>query len=219
MYENQKSDEVPTMEGAISLMNAKFFDQKKYDLTKAGRHKLGKKLNVIDRMEGETLHHDILKADGTVLLKKGTFIGREERNLMREELSKGSHIEVFPFNYNFSHPTSALVNTSDSCALVGRILAHDVDLKAYTLEEGTVLTAKDVKALAKEVETVAVYGGIAAQEVELTSANISSVLDYGQRFFVLGRLTDENGNDLYNSENELLINRYLVDQDYYLLSD
>ena len=31
MYKNQKQDEVPTVEGAANLMNAKFFDEKKYE--------------------------------------------------------------------------------------------------------------------------------------------------------------------------------------------
>ena len=44
MYENQRSDEVPTLDGSITLMNAKFFDHRRYDLNKAGRYKVNKKL-------------------------------------------------------------------------------------------------------------------------------------------------------------------------------
>ena len=51
IYENQRTDEVPTLDGSITLMNAKFFDQKRYDLTKAGRYKLNKKLGIVERME------------------------------------------------------------------------------------------------------------------------------------------------------------------------
>ena len=51
-YENQRSDEIPTLDGSITLMQAKFFDHRRYDLTKAGRYKLRKKLNAIDRMYG-----------------------------------------------------------------------------------------------------------------------------------------------------------------------
>ncbi|HAM30911.1 MAG TPA: hypothetical protein DCP49_05730, partial [Erysipelotrichaceae bacterium] len=31
-YENQRSDEIPTLDGSISLMQAKFFDHRRYDL-------------------------------------------------------------------------------------------------------------------------------------------------------------------------------------------
>ncbi|MBR2802028.1 MAG: DNA-directed RNA polymerase subunit beta [Erysipelotrichaceae bacterium] len=217
MYENQKSDEVPTTEGAITLMNSKFFDQKKYDLTKAGRYKLKKKLNVIDRMEGEILHHDILSASGEVVMKKGTRVTRKEREELRSELGRGSHVEAFPMAYQFSHPDKTVVPVSDDKALLGRVLANDVVLSDRTVETGTVLNAADIKAIAKEVEKVTVYGGIIAQETTLTTDNISALLNYGQRFFVLGRLTDKKGADLYEGEN-LLMPRYLPDQDFYLLS-
>ncbi len=66
IYENQRSDEIPTLDGSITLMNAKFFDRRRYDLTKAGRYKLGKKLNAINRIEHHRLAQDIVGADGTV---------------------------------------------------------------------------------------------------------------------------------------------------------
>ena len=69
-YENQRSDEIPTLDGSISLMQAKFFDHRRYDLTKAGRYKLGKKLNAIARMDGMTLAHDIIDVDGNVYMGK-----------------------------------------------------------------------------------------------------------------------------------------------------
>ena len=162
MHRNQKQDEVPTVDGAISLMNAKFFDQKKYDLTAAGRFKLGKKLNVIDRIENNVLAQDLYKADGSILFKKNTLIKKEERNILREELVKGSHVEAFPYRYSFSHPTIVEVETKDKLALVGRILANDVDLKDKTYFMGTVLTNEDVKVLAKEVSNVNFYTGLIA---------------------------------------------------------
>ena len=122
MHKNQKQDEVPTIDGAKSLMNAKFFDQKKYDLTYAGRFKLGRKLNVIDRIEHHVLAQDLYKADGSLLMKKGTLVEKAERNILREELTKGSHVEAFPFKHQFSHPTVVEVSTADKLALVGRVL-------------------------------------------------------------------------------------------------
>ncbi|MBQ1289236.1 MAG: DNA-directed RNA polymerase subunit beta [Erysipelotrichaceae bacterium] len=218
IYENQKSDEVPTMEGAVSLMNAKFFDQKKYDLTKAGRYKLKKKLSVVDRMENQKLHTDLYKADGTLLMKKGTFVGREERNLLKEELAKGSHVEAFPFSYQFSHPAKAVVETTDKLALRGRVLANDVDLKDRIVPAGTVLTDADIKDLAKEVEKVTVYSGIIANAVRLTEDNLNAVLNYGQRFFVLGRLTDKKGKDILGEDATPLMPYYLPDTDCFMLS-
>jgi len=216
MHKNQKQDEVPTVEGAASLMNAKFFDQKKYDLTAAGRYKLRKKLSVVDRIENHVLAQDVYKADGSVLYKAGTLVEKQERNVLREQLSKGSHVEAFPFRHIFSHPTIVEVSTSDKLALKGRVLANDIDLKDKTYFMGTVLTLDDVKTIAKEVSTVRIYSGIIAREVLLTSENYNSVMDYGQRLFVLGRLTDKNSQDI-TVEDEQAMPYYLPDHDSYML--
>ena len=216
MHKNQKQDEVPTVEGAANLMNAKFFDQKKYDLTPAGRYKLGKKLNVIDRIEHHVLAQDLYKADGSLLYKAGTRIEKAERNVLREELVKGTHVEAFPFRHIFSHPTIVEVSSDDKLALNGRVLANDIDLKDKTYFMGTVLTLDDVKKIAKEISTIRVYSGIIAKEVPLTSENFSAVMDYGQRLFVLGRLTDKNGNDV-TVDDEQAMPYYLPDHDSYML--
>ena len=208
IYENQRSDEIPTLDGSITLMNAKFFDPRRYDLTKAGRFKLRKKLNAINRLEKNRLAQDILAVDGSVFMASGTKINRDERNALREELSKGMHMSAFPFNPLFAHPDEVVVPTSNGMGLVGRILANDVELSEYTLYEGTVLSEADVKLLMNEVEKITVQGGVYAQKVALTPENASAVLNYGQRMFVLGRLTDNEGNDLANEDGDLYTEGY-----------
>ena len=216
IHKNQKQDEVPTVEGAISLMNAKFFDQKKYDLTAAGRYKLGKKLNVIDRIEHHVLAEDLYKADGSILFRAGTRIEKAERNVLRNELIRGTHVEAFPFRHKFSHPLSVEVATNDKLTLVGRVLANDIDLSDQTYYMGTVLNPADIKKIAKEVSTVRVYSGIIGKEVKLTSENYRAVMDYGQKLFVLGRITDKNGDDV-EVDGEQAMPYYLPDHDSYML--
>ena len=215
MHRNQKQDEVPTIEGAGSLMNAKFFDAKKYDLTPAGRYKLGRKLNVIDRIENHVLAQDLYKADGSLLMKKGTLVHKEERNLLREELTKGSHVEAFPFRHSFSHPTVVEVETKNKLALVGRILANDLELKDEVIYQGTALSEEDVKKIAKEFKVISVYSGIISKPVELTRDNIDAVLDYGQRFFILARITDKAGDVMIDDEPAMPL--YIPDHDSYIL--
>jgi len=217
MHKNQKQDEVPTVEGAATLMNAKFFDQKKYDLTAAGRYKLGKKLNVIDRIENHILAQDVLRADGTVLFKKGAKIEKAERNILKQELVKGSHMEAFPFKHNFSHPTIVEVETKNKLALVGRVLANDIDLSNKTYFMGTVLTNDDIKVIGKEMSTVRVYSGIVAKEVALTANNFEAVMNYGQRFFVLARLVNKNNEDVKVNDTQAMP-YYLPDHDSYMLT-
>lgn len=208
-YENQRSDEIPTLNGSITLMQAKFFDHRRYDLTKAGRYKLRKKLNAIARMDGTTLAHDIVDVDGNVFMEKGTVIHRDQRNALREQLAKGPYCTPYPFRSEFHEEDIVSVPTSYKSGLIGRILAKDVEVDGVYYEQGTVLTAQDVKEL-QEVEEIAVYGGLIARPVVLTAENSESVFNYGQRLYALGRLTNAKGQDIVDAQMELVAPRYTV---------
>lgn len=208
-YENQRSDEIPTLNGSITLMQAKFFDHRRYDLTKAGRYKLRKKLNAIARMDGTTLAHDIVDVDGNVFMEKGTVIHRDQRNALREQLAKGPYCTPYPFRSEFHEEDIVSVPTSYNSGLIGRILAKDIEVDGVYYEQGTVLTAQDVKEL-QEVEEIAVYGGLIARPVVLTAENSESVFNYGQRLYALGRLTNAKGQDIVDAQMELVAPRYTV---------
>ena len=219
VYENQRADEIATIDGAITLMDAKFFDYRRYDLTKAGRYKVHKKLSILDRMEGLSLEKDLVSAEGKTLVKKGVVIDKELRNELRAEIDKGINCRALPFTHTFSHPSTAVMDTSWKNSLVGRILADDLDGKTErtTLEMGTVLTEEDVKAIAKEFKQVTVYAGIIASPVKVTNDNVNAVLDYGSRMFEIGRVT-LNGEDLTNADGEVMCPTYLPDVELTKLS-
>ena len=219
VYENQRADEIATIDGAITLMDAKFFDYRRYDLTKAGRYKVHKKLSILDRMEGLSLERDLVSAEGKTLVKKGVVINKELRNELRAEIDKGINCRALPFTHTFSHPSTAVMDTSWKNSLVGRILAVDLDGKTErtTLEMGTVLTEEDVKAIAKEFKQVTVYAGIIASPVKVTNDNVNAVLDYGSRMFEIGRVT-LNGEDLTNADGEVMCPTYLPEVELTKLS-
>ena len=219
VYENQRADEIATIDGAVTLMDAKFFDYRRYDLTKAGRYKVHKKLSILDRMEGLSLEKDLVSAEGKTLVKKGVVIDKELRNELRAEIDKGINCRALPFTHTFSHPSTAVMDTSWKNSLVGRILAVDLDGKTErtTLEMGTVLTEEDVKAIAKEFKQVTVYAGIIASPVKVTNDNVNAVLDYGSRMFEIGRVT-LNGEDLTNADGEVMCPTYLPDVELTKLS-
>ncbi|MFI3284188.1 MAG: DNA-directed RNA polymerase subunit beta [Erysipelotrichaceae bacterium] len=196
VYENQRQDEVPTLDGSINLMNAKFFDPKRYDLTKAGRYKLNKKLSIIDRMEKNILAEDVLDTNGKVLYSKGTLITKVEREVLKKELCKGMHSKAYPASHLFGTPSVAVVSSDYNLALIGRVLATDLELSKVTLEKGSVLTPSDVKLIVAEAKALSVYSGVIATPVSLTKENVHSVLNYGQRLYTIGRITDANDTDV-----------------------
>ena len=209
-YENQRSDEIPTLDGSITLMQAKFFDHRRYDLTRAGRHKLAKKLNSFSRMEGMTLIDDIKDVNGNVCMEKGTFVRRDERNKLREILGEGGYCKAYPFKAEFHEADIVSIPVSYNTGLVGRILARDVDCGSVYFEQGTVLTQNDVDTLKTAVEEVVIYGGLIAQPVVLTEENANAVFNYGQRLYTLGRLTNADGQDVVDDEMELVAHRFEI---------
>ena len=208
IYENQRSDEIPTLDGSITLMNAKFFDPRRYDLTKAGRFKLGKKLSAVARTYMTTLAQDVVDADGKVFMESGTYIKRDERNALREVLSKGVYVTAFPFNPLFNHPDVVEVPTIYGSGLIGRVLAHDVELNDRMLYEGSILSESDVEEIAKEFDKISVQAGIIAKKVALNKENVAAVLNYGQRMYALARLTDGEGNDVVDADGDLYVDGY-----------
>ncbi|MDO4466063.1 MAG: DNA-directed RNA polymerase subunit beta [Bacillota bacterium] len=208
-YENQRSDEIPTLDGSISLMQAKFFDHRRYDLTKAGRYKLRKKLNSFSRMEGTTLAHDIVDVNGDVVLEKGTFVRRDERNILRDALAKGTYCTAYPFRSEFHEEDYVTVTVADT-SLVGRVLAADVNTDDYYLEKGTVLTAQDIEVLKGKVEKIQIFGGLIAQPIVLNADNSDAVLNYGQRLYALARLTNAQGQDIVDEEMDKLVDVYTI---------
>ena len=210
-YENQRTDEIPTLDGSISLMQAKFFDPRRYDLTKAGRYKLRKKLNAFARMEGNTLAEDILDVNGNVFMEKGTRVGRDQRNLLRDELAKGRYCVPYPFRAEFHEPDVVSIPTSYNEGLVGRILAADTECGGVFYEKGTVLTQQDINSLkAQGIEEVLIWAGLIAKPIVLTEENKDAVLNYGQRLYTLGRITNAAGQDVTDEEGNPYVNPFEI---------
>ena len=209
-YENQRSDEIPTLDGSITLMQAKFFDPRRYDLTKAGRYKLGKKLNAVSRTMNNTLAQDIIGANGEVFMPKGTHITRNERNALRDELKKGLYMNPYPFKPEFLEADIVTIPAAWNTGLIGRVLAEDLNLDGKLYEQGQVLTEEDVKDIVGHNQDVKVYAGLVAKPVVLTEENVDAVLNYGQRLYTLGRLTNAKGQDLMTEDLETVVPRYTI---------
>ena len=207
MYENQRADEIPTTDGAINLMNAKFLDPRRYDLNKAGRFKLHKKLEVYNRADGTRLVHDVVDAAGKVVFPAGTHITkRDDITKLRDTLREGSAMNAFPLRNIFSAPDVRTIVVDGSFVLVGRILASDIESDLFEYEKGTVLTEADLKVL--KGQTIKIYTGIIAKPVVVTKDNAHSVLNYGHRLFTYGRLLNAKGEDIMTARGGFLVERF-----------
>ena len=71
IYEKLRPGEPATLDSSKNQIITRFFDEFRYDLARVGRYKFNRKLNVVDRLLGQTLAEDIV-VDGKTVLEKGT---------------------------------------------------------------------------------------------------------------------------------------------------
>ncbi len=78
LYKKIRPGEPLSVDSAESLINAMFFDPRRYDLAKVGRYKFNKKLAFRNRIAGHVLSEDVVApSTGEVLAEAGTTVSRE----------------------------------------------------------------------------------------------------------------------------------------------
>ena len=78
LYKKIRPGEPLAVESAESLINAMFFDPRRYDLAKVGRYKFNKKLHYNKRIVGFRLAEDVVDTStGEIIAEAGTQITRE----------------------------------------------------------------------------------------------------------------------------------------------
>ncbi|MBQ6405035.1 MAG: DNA-directed RNA polymerase subunit beta [Bacilli bacterium] len=97
IYEKLRPGEPATLDSSKNQIITRFFDEFRYDLSKVGRYKFNRKLNVSDRLLNQTLAEDI-KIDGNVVLEKGTVITKANIAELNEALKSGFGVEEAKVN-------------------------------------------------------------------------------------------------------------------------
>ncbi|MCI2034566.1 MAG: DNA-directed RNA polymerase subunit beta [Oscillospiraceae bacterium] len=78
IYRKLRPSEPPTIESAQAHINSLFFDARRYDLSRVGRYKYNKKLNLAGRITGQPVSRPIANpTTGEVMAEAGTVISRE----------------------------------------------------------------------------------------------------------------------------------------------
>jgi DNA-directed RNA polymerase subunit beta len=78
IYERLRPGEPKTADSSRSLLTARFFDPKRYDMAPVGRYKTNKKLNLKTRLLNQTLAETLADPEtGEVVAAKGTLITKE----------------------------------------------------------------------------------------------------------------------------------------------
>lgn len=78
IYRKLRPSEPPTIESAQAHINGLFFDARRYDLSRVGRHKYNQKLSLQDRLTGQTLAQPVANPlTGELMADAGTTVSRK----------------------------------------------------------------------------------------------------------------------------------------------
>ena len=129
IYKKMRPGEPPSVESATSLMDAMFFDMRRYDISAVGRYKYNKKLNIARRITGHKLVNAVADPmTGEVLAEAGEILSREKATMMAArgvnsvviESAEGTAVKVFG---------NGMVDVNDFSEYLGGATAEDLGLK------------------------------------------------------------------------------------------
>ena len=105
IFRKMKPGEPVTEEGTVNFLVQRFFDEKRYDLGRAGRYKFIKKLGIYNRLAGRTLAENLVSAEGEIRFKKGYKLTAEDVEALRNEdfFENGAHLHVLKINENLDN--------------------------------------------------------------------------------------------------------------------
>ena len=104
IYKKMRPGEPPSVESATNLMNAMFFDMRRYDISAVGRYKYNKKLNIARRISGQKMLEAVVDPmTGEILAEEGEILTREKAVEIAKrgvhgvvvESSEGKPVKVF----------------------------------------------------------------------------------------------------------------------------
>ena len=100
IFKKMKPGEPVTEEGTQNFLIQRFFDEKRYDLGRAGRYKFIKKLGIYNRLPGRILAENLVSAEGEIKFKKGYQLTVEDVEELRNEefFEKGAHLKKVKIN-------------------------------------------------------------------------------------------------------------------------
>ncbi len=131
IYNKLRPGEPATLDGANNLLYAKFFDAKRYDLARAGRFKLGKKLSLLDRITNRVLAQDIYDIHGQLVMEKDTYLTKEKVDILKPVFEEGAHTTEVKTN-EFMHSNGVIqsvdIYVDESKSKVMKVVGTDLSL-------------------------------------------------------------------------------------------
>ena len=139
IYEKLRPGEPATLDSSKNQLITRFFDEFRYDLARVGRYKFNRKLNVLDRLLGQTIAEDI-KVDGEVKYPKDTLITKDMIENLKEIFNNGYNLESVKINEDLDSydkiQTIKIYNPNDKknkLLIIGN--DYNIDVKRLTVSD------------------------------------------------------------------------------------
>ncbi|MGM9878436.1 MAG: DNA-directed RNA polymerase subunit beta [Bacilli bacterium] len=138
IYEKLRPGEPATLDSSKNQIITRFFDEFRYDLAKVGRYKFNLKLNVMDRLLGQTLAEDI-KDNGEVVCEKGTVVTKAILEELRPVFENGYGVKEVKINDELDSYNKVQVvkiykpGTKEKMSIIGN--DQSIDSKRLTISD------------------------------------------------------------------------------------
>ncbi len=208
LYKKIRPGEPLSVDSAESLINAMFFDPRRYDLAKVGRYKFNKKLALRNRIAGHVLAEDVVDpSTGEVMAEAGVTVTRE----MADEIQNAA----VPFVFVQVEDRKVKVLSNMMVDLTKWVDISAEDAKAFGITEAVYYpvlknileeNADDIIEAVKKNAVDLVPKHITVEDI-LASINYNLHLEYG-----IGTKDDIDhlGNRRIRAVGELLQNQYRI---------
>ena len=97
IYEKLRPGEPSTLDSSKNQIITRFFDEFRYDLARVGRYKFNRKLNVTERLLGQTLAEDIVVGK-KVVCPKDTVVTKEILEDLKKVFNEGYNLKTAKIN-------------------------------------------------------------------------------------------------------------------------
>lgn len=133
IYERLRPGEPKTADSSRSLLVARFFDPKRYDLAPVGRYKMNKKLNLKTRLLNLTLAETLVDEEtGEIIAEKGTVLTHDVMEKVGKYLDNGLNTVTY-------YPTEDAVITEPMTVQVVKVVSpNDNDKVVNVIGNGNI---------------------------------------------------------------------------------
>ena len=139
IYEKLRPGEPSTLDSSKNQIITRFFDEFRYDLARVGRYKFNRKLNVTERLLGQTLAEDI-KVDGEVKYPKDTVVTKEILEDLKTIFNNGYNLKIAKINEEldtFGNVQTVKIynpnNKKEKLLVIGN--DYNIDVKRLTISD------------------------------------------------------------------------------------